>query len=151
MAERELTFRMLSSATKEADDRGRGLTHSYLSSLVNGRDFASEHALELLGAALDVDPADWLEYRLAQARHLFDERQVGLELASANLAVLEALAGPVTDADPGGRVESPAEEFAQAIEAGAREHAPPPDEHAPRRRASASRPAAGSPSERSSS
>ena len=85
MSKRGLTFRALSARTRDADTRERGLTHSYLAGIAQGRETPSVEAMELIASALEVDPAEFTEYRLLRTRRLFDERESGLEVASSNL------------------------------------------------------------------
>lgn len=59
--------------------------------------YPSAEVLEAIAAALGCEPDDFIEYRLAKARELLDERAVGLEQALANLEQAPALAG-ATDA-----------------------------------------------------
>ncbi len=46
--------------------------------------------VEALAAVLEVEPATFPEYRLARARRLLDEREVGLDEALQNLARVES-------------------------------------------------------------
>lgn len=89
LQERGLTFRGLAERTREVDAQGRGLSHGYIAGLGRHED-PTVPAIELVAAALDVDPTEFAEYRLALARQLFDERHVGLERALDNMRLLGA-------------------------------------------------------------
>lgn len=84
--ERSLSFRELYRATKEADPAQAGLSAGHLSRLCAGSDPPSPAAIALIAKALGISPRYFAEYRLAQARALFDERGPGgLDLALGNL------------------------------------------------------------------
>lgn len=89
MAERNVTFRQLAAETKTVDQLGRGLSHTYLGNIARGTDAPTANSIELVAAALEVDPLEFAEYRLAMVRRLLDEREVGLERALANLRAIE--------------------------------------------------------------
>jgi transcriptional regulator with XRE-family HTH domain len=91
MAARDLRFRGLARRTREVDPEGKGLTHSYLAGIARGDEYPSIKALKTIARALDVKPDIFPEYRLAQARRLFDEDQVGLPQALSNLSIIEPL------------------------------------------------------------
>lgn len=93
MAERGLSQRKLSVATREINDTG--LSGSTIGNFARGDDRPSPRALELLARAAGEKPGYFAEVRLARARRLLDEREVGLDEALRNLAKLEpALTGP---------------------------------------------------------
>lgn len=52
--------------------------------------YPSAETLEKLAAALNVEPATFPEYKLARARALLDEREVGLEAALSCLEAFDA-------------------------------------------------------------
>jgi transcriptional regulator with XRE-family HTH domain len=87
--ERGLSFRDLAAETRAADPKGRGLNHSHIAGLTNGREVPGEHALELLAAALEIPIDSFAEYRLARFREQFDDRRVGPQRAWSNLESLE--------------------------------------------------------------
>lgn len=78
----------------------RGLEQPYQSQK-DGRTGSSRYpsleTIERLSQALGVEPDEWPEYRLAHARKLLDDREIGLPQAIANLdritAALERRAG----------------------------------------------------------
>jgi transcriptional regulator with XRE-family HTH domain len=84
--ERGLSFRGLHHATREADPSRVGLSAGHLSRLRSGTDRPSPAAIAVIAAALEIAPRYFAEYRLAQARALFDERAPGgLRAALGNL------------------------------------------------------------------
>jgi transcriptional regulator with XRE-family HTH domain len=83
MASRRLTYRGLSTLTRELD--GHGLTHAHINMLANGHDRPSQRAMELIAQACEVEPDYFAEYRLAMAMRELDPAEVGLERALANL------------------------------------------------------------------
>lgn len=93
MAERNLTFRDLTTLTKQVDRRG--LSHSYLSEIATGtKKRISAVTIEILVDALEVDRRDVAEYRLYAARRQLDPEEVGLEEALKALAQVEAALEP---------------------------------------------------------
>ena len=83
MGDRGLTYRSLSSATRELD--GKGVTHAHINMLANGHDKPSMRAMELIAQACGVAPEYFAEYRLAVAMRELDPAAVGLEQALENL------------------------------------------------------------------
>jgi transcriptional regulator with XRE-family HTH domain len=83
MRDRGLTYRSLSSATRELD--GKGVTHAHINMLANGHDKPSMRAMELIAQACGVAPDYFAEYRLAVAMRDLDPAEVGLEQALENL------------------------------------------------------------------
>ena len=83
MRDRGLTYRSLSSATRELD--GKGVTHAHINMLANGHDKPSMRAMELIAQACGVAPDYFAEYRLAVAMRGLDPAEVGLEQALENL------------------------------------------------------------------
>ena len=71
-AARGVSLRALHVATKERDPSGSGLSTGHLGRLSQGVDVPSPAAISLIARALDVDPGYFAEYRLAEARALFD-------------------------------------------------------------------------------
>jgi len=133
MAEREITFRELALATRQADDRDKGLSGPYLSQIAGGATRPSAYALELIARTLDVSPYDFLEYRLARARRLLDEEQVGLGRATVLLgrlmAALEESGEPFADElgellPPVGSTAAAIEEAIEAVQQAAQETPP---------------------------
>jgi transcriptional regulator with XRE-family HTH domain len=68
---------------------GHGLTFSAIAQFERGETRPKLETIELLAEALGVSPMEFPEYRLAIARRLFDEREVGLDQAVGNLEALE--------------------------------------------------------------
>lgn len=85
MRDAGLTFRGLAAETRRLDSTGRGLTHGHLGQLAGSHQHPSQRALQLLAAALDIEPEYFLEYRLAQLRHALNEREVGYDRARDTL------------------------------------------------------------------
>ncbi|MGH2946557.1 MAG: helix-turn-helix domain-containing protein [Solirubrobacteraceae bacterium] len=81
MTERQLSYRALSERTRRVDPVGDRLTHGHLANLIAGRARPSPRALELIAHALDLEPAYFAEYRLAELRDQLDERRVGFDAA----------------------------------------------------------------------
>lgn len=95
----------LAFATRE---HGGKLTFSYVGQVERGTQYPTPATIALLAKALGVAPEEFIAYRLARARRLFDEREVGLEEAARNLAALEAAVGDeleqlLAEAAPGGK------------------------------------------------
>jgi len=76
-----LTYRALAQRTRELDQRGRGVTHSYIAGLTSGKEQPSPRSLELIAGALDVTPDVFGEYRLATLRHQLDPKRSGFDAA----------------------------------------------------------------------
>lgn len=70
------------------DQLGRPLSTSYIQQIEWGKTPASRDVLEAIAAHFNVDANVFLEYRLERIRRLFDERDVGLDAAAANLEML---------------------------------------------------------------
>jgi transcriptional regulator with XRE-family HTH domain len=84
--ERKLSFRELHLATKQVDPAEDGLSFGHLSRLSAGLDRPSPAAIALIARALELPARYFAEYRLAEARALFDERGPdGLDGALQNL------------------------------------------------------------------
>jgi transcriptional regulator with XRE-family HTH domain len=89
--ERGLSFRDLERATRSVDPAGRGLSGGHISRLCNGLDAPAPAGIALIAKTLGLSPGYFVEYRLAQARSLFDERATGgFEAAVGHLKRLEA-------------------------------------------------------------
>jgi len=69
----------------------RGLNSSWLSKVKLGQRPATLEFLRGIAGALGIEAERFVEYRLAKARQILDEREVGLEQAVANLTALEGL------------------------------------------------------------
>jgi transcriptional regulator with XRE-family HTH domain len=76
-----LTYRALAQRTRELDQRGRGVTHSYIAGLASGKEQPSPRSLELIAHALDVAPEVFGEYRLATLRRQLDPKRSGFDAA----------------------------------------------------------------------
>jgi transcriptional regulator with XRE-family HTH domain len=103
--QRGLSFRELHETTQAADPSGRGLSGAHISRLCSGHDPPSSTTIALIAKALRLQPRYFAEYRLAEARALFDERGPGgLKPALAQLRRLEASLGtPRPPRAPGSR------------------------------------------------
>ena len=77
MLDRGLTFRALATQTQTHDPEGRGVTYAYLCGLTSGREYPSRRSLQLIAAALDLQPGYFAEYRLAELHDQLDGRRVG--------------------------------------------------------------------------
>ena len=107
LSQEDLAFRMR--------DQGAGATSGAVGQIERGVIRPKRETIEALAAALGVEPERFAEYRLAAARRLFDEREVGLEEALSNLRQLEEslerrllasdreVPPPSTDESPTGR------------------------------------------------
>jgi transcriptional regulator with XRE-family HTH domain len=73
------------------DPNVKGTSPSTVKKALRGERPLHPAQMEALAAVLDVGPSQFAEYRLAQARRLFDERDIGLEAALANLEILDAV------------------------------------------------------------
>ena len=80
-AERGRSYRELAERTRQLDQAGRGVTHSYIAGLASGREQPSPRSLVLLAQALDVTPEVFAEYHLARLRVELDPKRVGFEAA----------------------------------------------------------------------
>jgi transcriptional regulator with XRE-family HTH domain len=85
----------LSRATVAYD--GKGLAEVTIKAIENGTNRPGVQTIEAIAHALHIDPADFVEYRLALARRQLDEREVGLEQA---LAALRRFETALQKADP---------------------------------------------------
>lgn len=70
-------------------DVGGKITAGAISQFERGASNPTIATIELLAKALEVEPETFVAYRLAIARRLLDERQIPLEEAVANLALIE--------------------------------------------------------------
>jgi transcriptional regulator with XRE-family HTH domain len=62
-----------------------GTSAAQITAIERGTRKASARTIAALAKALDVAPTEFLEYRLALARHVLDEDKVGLSQAIKNL------------------------------------------------------------------
>lgn len=62
-----------------------GTSAAQITAIERGTRRASARTIAALAKALDVAPTEFLEYRLALARHIFDEDKVGIDQAIKNL------------------------------------------------------------------
>lgn len=69
---------------------GGWVSVSYVGRLERGEKYPSMATISALATALDVEPTFFPQYRLAAARRLLDEREVGLDQALENLSEIEA-------------------------------------------------------------
>ena len=100
--ERKLSLEALAYATRDADPERQGVSFGGVGHLERGAHQPQLRTMELIAAALGVEPELFAEYRLAMARQALDERQVGLDRALANLRALRS------DADDDGAGVLPA-------------------------------------------
>jgi transcriptional regulator with XRE-family HTH domain len=99
--ERRLSYRDLHEATKTHDPAGRGLSGAHISRLCNGLDPPAAATIALIARALDLSARYFAEYRLAEARALFDERAPGgLRSALRQLRRLEVSIGTPRPSGP---------------------------------------------------
>ena len=69
---------------------GAGLSNAYLVQLFNGNEDPVPRAMRLIATALELEPGDFVEYRLHLIRDAFDER-VDRQRAVDCLKVLQDL------------------------------------------------------------
>ena len=62
-----------------------GYNYETLRKAVHGERFITPELIEEVAKTLRIDPSHFIEYRLHQARSVFDPREVGLEQAALNL------------------------------------------------------------------
>ena len=67
--------------TQAHDDDIRGVTFAYLCALTSGREYPSRRSLELIAASLEIQPAYFAEYRIAELRDQLNGREVGFHAA----------------------------------------------------------------------
>jgi transcriptional regulator with XRE-family HTH domain len=84
-AERGLSYRQLAAMSREADPAGRGISYAYVARLARDDYPPNLNTIAAVARALDLPPGYFVEYRLAEARRLFDERQRGFGAALAEL------------------------------------------------------------------
>lgn len=88
----ELSRHGLAVRTRQLDSEGKGLSHTYIAKLERNVSRPSAQTMELVAAALEIDPAEFLDYRLHQVRSQFDQAH-GLERAARHLSEYEARIG----------------------------------------------------------
>lgn len=86
--ERGATLRGIASRTRELDETGKGMNHTYISAVLNGRESPSPRSLELIARALDISPEFFIEYRIEKLREAINPRVVGIEVAARRFADL---------------------------------------------------------------
>jgi transcriptional regulator with XRE-family HTH domain len=74
---RGMSYREIAEATARVDPDGRGLSPTRIAQLLKSGDPPAPRALELLAQALGQHPDVFVEYKLAQARAMLDERGPG--------------------------------------------------------------------------
>lgn len=81
MEMRNLSYERLSKATKLVDDTGKGLSSGYIHLLANDKRSPTPQNIQLLSAALRVDPTHFAEYRqyLAAREAKILEAEYGLD------------------------------------------------------------------------
>jgi len=94
------TLRGVASRTRELDETGRGMNHTYISAVLNGRESPSPRSLELLARALDIDPEFFIEYRMGKLREAINPRVVGFEAAARRFADLSGESAAALSAIP---------------------------------------------------
>jgi hypothetical protein len=90
MRQSEFTYRSLATETKRLDDTGRGLTHGYLNYISLGIEHPTIRAIELIAAALTVEPRVFSEYVALRARRELDPRHVEMKTLVQNVDELLA-------------------------------------------------------------
>lgn len=71
------------------DPETRGTSPAQMKKIMRGEREVKPHTIEAIATALGVAPDEFPEYRLALARQLLDEREVGLDQALATLTRFE--------------------------------------------------------------
>lgn len=93
MDERDVTYRDLEKATKRAgrvNKKGAtGLSNVSINMLATGRLAPTIESMEILAAALNVDPNIFADYRLLLLRNQLDPRVAGFEAAVSTLRRIE--------------------------------------------------------------
>ena len=84
--ERGATLRGIASRTRALDESGRGMNHTYISAVLNGRESPSPRSLELIARALEISPEFFIEYRMGKLREAINPRVVGFEAAARRYA-----------------------------------------------------------------
>jgi hypothetical protein len=105
-AQRGITVTRLARLAHHEADEAKGTSPEMIRKVMAGDRVLTRTVIEAVARTLDVDPDEFPEYRLALARRLFDEREVGLEKALQNLSQLEAelqAGGVVAGAAPASR------------------------------------------------
>lgn len=87
LSEREMSQEDLSYAARRPG--GPKISSSLISKVKQGQRPLRPEFLEAIAGAFELAPELFVEYRLAQARQLLDESQVGLERAVENLGKFE--------------------------------------------------------------
>lgn len=92
MEMRNLSYERLSKATKLADDTGKGLSSGYIHLLANDKRNPTPQNMQLLAAALRVEPTHFAEYRqyLAAREARILEAEYGLDAIISHLQNFEA-------------------------------------------------------------
>jgi len=81
--ERGWSREVLSHHAYRIDSGGTSL--AMITAIETGKRRASARTMLALAKALEIDPDEFAEYRLALARHVLDEERVGLDVAVKNL------------------------------------------------------------------
>lgn len=76
-----LTLRAVASRTREVDESGKGINHTYISSVLSGRERPSPRSLELIAGVLELEPEFFAEYRMWKLRRELDPAVVGFDSA----------------------------------------------------------------------
>lgn len=71
-----------------------GLTFSAVGQFERGVTYPRQETIEILAKTLEMEPAEFPEWRLAEARRRLDEREVGLDEALAELERIAASSAP---------------------------------------------------------
>jgi transcriptional regulator with XRE-family HTH domain len=75
------TLRGVAGRTRELDETGKGMNHTYISAVLNGRESPSPRSLELIARVFDIDPDFFVEYRMGKMREEINPRVVGFDAA----------------------------------------------------------------------
>ena len=94
------TLRGVAKRTRELDEAGKGMNHTYISAVLNGREIPSPRSLELIARALDIDPEFFIEYRMGKLREAINPRVVGFEAAARRFADLSGESAAALSALP---------------------------------------------------
>ena len=91
------SLREIAEATARFDPEGKGISAARISQLLANGDPPAPRALELLAGAFGQSPHVFIEYRLAQARAMLDERGPGgLEQAAWALEMVTSAGLPLS-------------------------------------------------------
>jgi transcriptional regulator with XRE-family HTH domain len=93
LEEHGATLRGVAAQTRELDEAGKGVNHTYISGVLSGREIPSLRSLELMARVFKIDPDYFVEYRMGKMREEINPRLVGFDAAFQAFAELEASRG----------------------------------------------------------